>query len=154
MRKLILAILLSAPLFSLGAQPIGVHEGQRVRITSMSNKDVVGVLSHAGTDSVVVFTEPTGAPLAIATGELRRVDVSRGRSAGEGAKRGAIWGAAVGAGLGLLFSVAYLDSDPNANNRPLAAVAPVTVSGLMWGAVIGAFVKAERWDRVPVGAHM
>jgi hypothetical protein len=154
MRKLILAILLSAPLFSLGAQRIGVHEGQRVRITSMSNKDVVGVVSHAGTDSVVVFIEPSGALLAIATGELRRVDVSRGRSAGEGAKRGAIWGTAVGAGVGLLFSVAYWDNSPNANNQPLQAVTAVTVSYSLLGAIIGTFVKAERWDRVPIGAHI
>ena len=154
MRKLILVILLSAPLLSLGAQPIGVHEGQRVRITSMSNKDVVGVVSHAGTDSVVVFTEPTGAPLAIATGELRRVDVSRGRSAGQGAKRGAIWGAAVGAGLGLITAASLWDNSPDANNQPLQAVTAVTVSYLWVGAIIGAFVKAERWDRVPVEAHM
>ena len=84
-------LLFAPPLFPLGGQEITtLREGQRVRVSSTSNKELVGVVKQARADSIVVFTEPSGAPLAIATSDLRTVEVSRGRSAVLGAKCGAM----------------------------------------------------------------
>jgi hypothetical protein len=140
------------PLFGLPAQQATtLHPGQRVRVTSTSSKDVTGVVSQARADSIVVFTEPTGATLAFATPDLRKVDVSRGRSAAEGAKRGAMWGGGIGAGFAVLVA-AIAASDKNTYQNDVYSVgdfaANMVGGGLVWGAVIGAFVKAERWDHV------
>lgn len=72
----------------------------------------------------------------------------------QGAKRGAIWGGAIGASLGLLGAVA-LASDDTYNaypDNPSSAGfgAQIAAGGLMWGAIIGAFVKAERWDHASI----
>src|SRR4029079_3882278 len=93
------------PLSGLSAQrETALHPGLRVRVTSTSATDVTGVVSQARADSNVVFTEPTRATLALATPHMRKVDVSRGRSAGEGAKKGALWGGGIGAGLAVLVA--------------------------------------------------
>ena len=153
MRKTILtAAAYLVPLLGLSAQQTTtLHPGQRVRVSSTSSKDITGVVSQARADSIVVFTEPTGATLAFATPDLRRVEVSRGRSALEGAKKGAMWGGGVGGGLALLV-VAIAASDRNTyNNYEYSAgefAANMVGGGLTWGAIIGAFVKAERWDHV------
>lgn len=148
------AVIAAAPLLSLRAQDITtLREGQRVRVTSSSNKDVVGVVRAARSDSIVVFTEPSGAPLAIATSDLRKVDVSRGRSVAQGAKRGAIWGGGIGAALGVLGAILLSvdDSEYATDDGDVAAFAANMIAGgLIWGAGIGAFVKAERWDPVVI----
>jgi len=138
------------PFFGLPAQQqTTLLPGQRVRVTSTSSKDVTGVVSQVRADSIVVFTEPTGATLAFATPDLRKVDVSRGRSAAEGAKKGALWGAGIGAGFAVLVAaIAASDSNQNDNYSVGEFAANMIGGGLTWGVVIGAFVKAERWDHV------
>jgi hypothetical protein len=138
------------PLFCVSAQQTtALHPGQRVRVTSTSSKDVTGVVSQARTDSIVVFTEPTGATITFATPDVRKVDVSRGRSAAEGAKKGALWGAGIGAGFAVLIAaIAASDNNQNAHYNVGEFAANMVGGGLTWGAVIGAFVKAERWDHV------
>jgi hypothetical protein len=151
MRNTILTVVAYlVPLLGLPAQQTTtLHPGQRVRVSSTSNKDVTGVVSQARADSIIVFTEPTGATLAFATPDLRKVDVSRGRSAVEGAKKGALWGGGIGAGFAVLVAaIAASDSDPNDRYFVGAFAANMIGGGLMWGAAIGGFVKAERWDHV------
>ena len=140
------------PLFALPAQQTTtLHPGQRVRVTSTSSKDVTGVVSQVRADSIVVFTEPAGATIALATADVRKVDVSRGRSAAEGAKKGALWGGGIGAGFAVLVA-AIVASDKNTYQNNVYSVGDFAANtvggGLVWGAIIGAFVKAERWDHV------
>jgi hypothetical protein len=144
------------PLFGLPAQQTTtLHPGQRVRVTSTSSKDVTGVVSQSRADSIVVFTEPTGATIAFATADLRKVDVSRGRSAAEGAKKGALWGGGIGAGFAVLIAaIAASDSNQNAHYNVGEFAANMVGGGLTWGAMIGAFVKAERWDHVAFQPRM
>lgn len=143
------------PAVSLRAQEIAtLREGQRVRLTSASHKELVGVVKQARADSIVVFRDPSGAQLAIATSDLRKVDVSRGRSASEGAKRGAFWGGAVGAGLAVLGTILIGSADDtdftNENFAVAEFAANMIAGGAVWGAGIGTFVKAERWDRTAI----
>lgn len=149
------ALWIAAPLLPLGGQEtITLREGHRVRVSSTFNKELVGVIRQARADSIVVFTEPSGAPLAIATSDLRAVEVSRGRSAAQGAKQGALWGGGIGAGLALLGAVLIGASDDNEyrydDNAIGVFAANMIGGGLIWGAGIGAFVKAEQWDRAGI----
>lgn len=159
MRNAILTIATClVPLSGLSAQrDTALHPGLRVRVTSTSTRDVTGVVSQARADSIVVFTEPNGATLAFATPEIRKLDVSRGRSAGEGAKKGALWGGGIGAGLAVLVA-AIAASDKNSYGNDVYSVgdfaANMVGGGLVWGAIIGAFVKAERWDHVAFQPRM
>ena len=148
-------LLIAAPLLPLGGQEITtLREGQRVRVSSTSNNELVGVVKQARADSIVVFTEPSGAPLAIATSDLRTVEVSRGRSAAEGAKRGALWGGGIGAGFALLGAVligtAHDNEYTHTDNAIGEFAANMIGGGVVWGAAIGAFVKADRWDRAAI----
>ena len=153
--KLAAGALIAAPLVSLRAQDItALREGQRVRLTSTSTKELVGVIKQARADSIVVFTEPSGAALAIATSDLRAVDVSRGRSAAQGAKQGAKWGGGIGAAIAVLGAVLVGASDDaefaHDDNAVAVFAANTITAGLIWGAGIGAFVRAERWDRAAI----
>lgn len=148
------AAVIAAPLLPLQGQITAVREGQRVRISSTSAKELVGVVKESRADSIVVFTEPSGASFAIATSDLRRVEVSRGRGAGEGAKRGALWGGGIGAAFAALGAV-LIAADDNAEFYPdengvAVFAANMIAGGVVWGAAIGAFVKAERWDRMTI----
>ena len=153
--SLITALLAAAPLLPLGSQEITtLREGQRVRISSTSTKELVGVVRQARADSIVVYTEPSGAPLAVATSDLRTVEVSRGRSAAQGAKRGALWGGGMGAGFALLGAVLIGTAHDNEYSHTDNAIGDFAANmiggGIVWGAAIGAFVKAERWDRAAI----
>ena len=152
--SLTIALLAAAPLLPLGSQEITtLREGQRVRISSTSTKELVGVVRQAGADSIVVYSEPSGAPLTIASSDLRKVEVSRGRITAEGAKRGALWGGGIGAGFALLGAVLIGTSDieyDHTDNAIGEFAANMIGGGIVWGAVIGAFVKAERWDRAAI----
>ena len=154
-RHLAAAFLIGTPWLTLGGQEImTLREGQRVRISSTSSKELVGVIRDARADSIVVYTEPSGAPLTIATSDLRTAEVSRGRSAAEGAKRGALWGAGIGAGFALLGAVLIGSAHDNEYTHTDNAIGEFAANmiggGLVWGAGIGAFVKAERWDRAGI----
>jgi hypothetical protein len=152
--QIAVALLIAAPFVPVCGQEITtLREGQRVRVSSASNKEVVGVIRQARMDSIVIYSEPSGAPLAIARSDLRTVDVSRGRSAAEGARRGALWGGGIGAGFALLGAVIVGTSDleyAHTDNAIAEYAANVIGAGLIWGAGIGAFVKAERWDRAAI----
>lgn len=110
------------------------------------------MIRQARVDSIVIYTEPSGAALSIATSDLRRIDVSSGRTSGEGAKRGAIWGEAIGAALGLLGAMIVASDDSDYPGSPPAGefLAQSIGGGLLWGAGIGALVKAEKWERVSI----
>jgi uncharacterized membrane protein len=80
--------------------------------------------------------------------------MSMGRSSLEGAKKGAMWGGAIGAAIDAAMVVA-VESDPNVNKNGLfSAAAQGIIGGIIWGAGIGAFTKAEKWESVPVHAGM
>lgn len=151
----LLHLLLPAVAVALATSPAqsqvgSLREGMRVRVTTPSVKGLTGIVKSAGADSVVIFTEGSAARLALPTSDITRVDVSQGRSIGAGARRGAIWGGAIGGVLGIVAAAAVSADDSYCPSCEGAAAfaAQSLLGGVIWGAGIGAFVKAEKWETV------
>ena len=154
-----LATVTSSPLRILTAQGRGLHEGARVRISTPTMKSATGVVQTLGSDTVVVFTEPFGAPVRVPRAEISAIEVSQGRLASEGAKKGAMWGAMYGVVSGAVIMLSTSDGavdsgyqDNGYSSRALVAQNFVGSVGL--GALIGALIKAERWSHVEVGGRV
>ncbi|HXG70976.1 MAG TPA: hypothetical protein VNJ04_10265 [Gemmatimonadaceae bacterium] len=138
------------------AQQLSVREGARVKITTASQKEVVGVVNAVSGDTLVLFTDPHGARIAFSVPAIQKVEVSRGRVASAGAKKGLLWGAGIGAAA-TVFALA-LNGDELIVNEDGTKTSPSEFAALAFfgyaavGAGIGALVKAEKWDVVPVRA--
>jgi len=146
-RSVGLLVLMALPFSAARAQLTdAVREGARIRVTTTAVKNATGTVKSVGTDTVVMFTEVNGATLALAKPDIQQIRVSRGRSMALGARRGALWGGAIGA-IAAFILIASYGSDYNTGESHTGAFAVQSVlGGAMWGAGIGAFVKAERWD--------
>lgn len=153
---------LTASLILAGAAPIGaqqptLREGSRVKVTTPSQKGIVGVVQSVTTDTLVLFTEPHGGRLGVSIPAIQKVQVSQGRLASEGAKKGALWGAAIGAVTSAIVLVS-LQNDQTATTLEQdkvsagAFAAQNFLGSVVLGAGIGALVKAEKWDTLPLRA--
>lgn len=149
-------VLLMVVSFAHGAQTAqaqtGLREGVKVRIAVPAAPRVTGVVQSVTPDSIILFTEPSGIRFGIARPSVQSMWVSQGRSASAGAKKGALWGVATFGGLGILTAIAMAsetslgEGDPGMIAAGFAAVA--VAEGAIIGAIIGAFVKSERWKSV------
>lgn len=151
---LLLGTLMSTCLFSsaLVAQA-GLREGSRIRITSTSGPDMTGVVQSFSSDSIFIFAEPNGNRLGVARSSISEVRVSKGKSVAQGVKKGALWGGLIGVGAGAIVIAgggddAQLKRDTGFSKSDLAATA--VLEGLGIGMLIGALVKAEKWETTVV----
>jgi hypothetical protein len=149
LRFILPAIVLFLSTTSADAQD-RLREGVRVRVSTRSSHDIVGVVRSISDDSLSIFSGDHGAILSIPSTDIRGVQVSQGKSAFQGAKRGAVWGAGAGAiGAALLLVAAKSDDSYQWTSDDLTYVAVNSVvGGIIWGAGIGAFVRSERWQPV------
>ena len=139
----------SGPMFTANAQTSELREGVRVRITNPVLHGARGVVQAVGSDSVVIYTEPHGARLPIALASVSNIEVSQGRSAAEGAKKGAMWGALVGAATSAIVLATIDMEDSYFSTASGGEIALQNfLSCVLLGGGIGAFVKAERWEKV------
>lgn len=132
----------------------GLREGVKVRVSAPGAPRATGVIYSITPDSLVLFAEPNGGRFGIARSTIQSLQVSHGRSAAAGAKKGALWGAATFGGFGVAIAIG-LASDPangessiGINPAGFAAIAIVEGAGI--GALIGAFVKSEKWETVSI----
>ena len=128
------------------AEPIGVHQGERVRIAPAEGPPVVGSFLRATPDTIQLL-DPNGRAHGVTASGIRSVDVSLGRPIRSGrVAKGALVGAAI---LGGATTAMIGLSDPGWKFVGLALFAPI-------GGVVGAFVAAhtapEEWQSVPVAA--
>lgn len=137
------------------AQSGGITEGSRVQISAAGAKRVTGIVRSVTADSTTLYVDGSGGIRRFAQKDITSLRMSMGRSSSEGAKKGAMWGGAIGAAFGVAI-VALVELDPNANNKNglFAYAAQSALGGIIWGAGIGAFTKAEKWESVPVHAGM
>lgn len=149
--KSVFSILAFALLFPMvaGAQSATLAVGARVRVTSPSddlNKHVATVIEVRG-DSVVVAGR-TGSR-TIGLSNVTALEVSTGTR--NRVMRDGLIGFGAGAPLGVAFGASAKDVE-------LAALEAVVFGavGLMTGAIIGAFDRADRWERasLPVRASI
>ena len=141
---------------SVEGQPSSLREGARLKVSSSTQKDMVGVVQAATPDTLVLFAEPHGARLAVTVPSIQKVQVSRGRLASEGAKKGLLWGGVVGLASSAIILAAGGDEaldEPGGRKVSKGSFAAQNfVGSLIFGAGIGALVKADKWDTVPFRA--
>ncbi len=135
---------------SAEAQLANLIPGVRARIRapgSVSGR-LTGTVINRTADSLSIAME-NGVPVQLPFSALTSVEISRGKSRSKGAMKGAIWGGGVG-----LLSGFFSDSgEPNCTSNCVSRgeVVAAGVLGLgLTGAVIGAFVQSEHWDRLDV----
>ena len=133
------------------AQNAGIAEGSRVQIATPGAKRVSGIVRSVTADSTTIFVDGDGGIRRFLNSDVTDLRVSRGKTALAGAKRGAIWGGGMGTALAI---VALVTPEPDqtygnhVSNDELAL--DMFLAGLLWGTGIGALVRAEHWDVVPL----
>jgi hypothetical protein len=132
-----------------------ISEGSRVEISVPGSKKVKGVIKSRTADSTTVFVEGYGGTRSFLNSDMTELKISRGRTHMEGAKKGALWGGAVGGVVAIaVLATPEGDSDyeyGSQSNNEIAAQS--LLGGLIWGVGLGAIIKAEQWDKVPVHPH-
>lgn len=130
------------------AQLADLVPGARIRLQSPTNGDRVdGTIIARGPDSITVATL-RGKQYQAALNTVRSVDLYRGRSRIVGAKKGAFWGAVIAA---VPLVIAYAAANPKRDRWSRADELRFSAFVLKvyaeTGAVIGAFVGADSWQR-------
>jgi hypothetical protein len=123
---------------------LSVEPGERVRLTLESGHSTVGVLVTQDRDSLRIRPRPDAPPVAFSRSGITGVEASLGRHghAGTGALVGLVAGGAAGAALGGSCSGDFLC--PGAGGGALL----LGGTGLLFGALVGVFVRSERWEQV------
>ena len=165
MRQISLAGLLLIGVLSqtsvLTAQVAEVSPGARIRFRAppaVATRTKATVLERHG-DTLRVGPE-RGSPFDVPIRALTTLEISRGKSRWEGAKVGAIWSGA----FYLLFGLAFLGSEGNCasnasgttnctSNTKAEDIAGLTLAGTVPGAIIGALIGREKWERVPLAGR-
>jgi len=142
----LLLVALSALARGVPAQDtLAIERGERVRLTLSSGRTaVVGLLVTQDRDSLRVRARPDAPPVAFPRAGVTGVEASLGRHghAGTGALVGLLAGGLVGAGAGSSCSGDFLC--PGAGGGALL----LGGTGLLFGALVGVFVRSERWESV------
>ena len=128
------------------AEPIGVQQGARIRISGGQGPTVIGSLLRATPDSIDLLDKQGRAHRVTASG-IESVDVSLGRPVRSGrVAKGALLGAAI---LGGATAAAIAASDPGWAFVGLVVFAPI---GGVVGALRAARTAPEEWQSVPVAS--
>lgn len=133
-----------------------VQPGAKVRITApgiVAGRYIGTVLSRS--DDTLTLGSPNAAPFVIPTSRIATLEISHGKSRSAGAVRGMVWGLPIGLAMGALLAASVTDCAACSQNgeSPGEAVVLSTLSGVIWGAGIGALVGRERWDAFDLPRH-
>jgi len=136
------------------AQPSlsSLDRGTRVRIDApqISQTRFSGNVSELDGLLLTVTKQKTGEQLVVPFSTLVSVERSLGRSRGRGAIVGAVIGLVAGLGLGVVcVSVCDTGGSGGANLAPAGGL----FLGPPVGAVLGALIGKERWQRLPLSAR-
>lgn len=146
---IVLALALCIVPHDMRAQVSEIQPGARVRITApgiVAGRYAATVLGR--TPDTIRVGAPDKSPLDIPVSRITSLEVSRGDSRALGAKRGVLWGGGIGLGLGVILTAAEDSNSPTYNGfSDSENVAYATLSGVIYGAIIGAIVGRERWER-------
>jgi hypothetical protein len=123
-----------------------VAAGDRVRVRTSAAK-LVGTVESV-TSRELVISSPNSGPTVVSRTDVRRLQLSVGRSSGRGAVAGLVVGGLIGVGLGLWYKAALEETESD----PMFAALPLIGAGVCGaaGAGVGALVKKEAWRELPV----
>lgn len=148
----LVAVLAVVPLTRVTAQdPPPVTVGTRVRVTAPD----LDIDKYDGTVTAVRSDTLTVGTLQVPLASVTRLDVHQGRkgNVGKGAIIGTLVGVPTGLALGILYQQACSDSIETGETClaliPIGAVA-VGLAGALVGGTIGALIKTDRWEEVPL----
>jgi hypothetical protein len=147
-----------------------IQTGIRVRVTRIEGKALIGAFVGADGDSLRLMSDDAHAAVrSAATIDIRKVEVSRGRSRAKGALIGGLIGLGVGAASGAILGAAtYSDNNstvctPDLGCGPAWCVIICSkgqaagfagtlagAAGLLIGSVAGAVSGREQWGPVAV----
>jgi hypothetical protein len=139
-------------------QPTLVPVQVRIRLwVGPDELALVGNLAGLDRDTVVITHEPNGARVAVPLEWLQRLETSQGRHShtGRGALYGFVLGATTTAGVVLLNCGLAEDSCSSSGGDWTGLAAAVLglaggLAGTGIGAVVGAMIRTERWQEIPV----
>ncbi len=149
-----LAVLpLLVPLQNITAQQAPpIETGSRIRVTApaLGFDKLVGTSVEADATRIRVQVDDQAAPMTISLTDVTRLEVSQGRKSN--AVKGLLIGSIVGVPIGGLVAMQFDEEggDPGPGEYFLFGA---VVGGAAFGAIgagIGALVKTERWDDVPL----
>ena len=151
---LVPCILGAAP--SVDAQLADIQTGARVRLAApgLLAARIEGIVERRTTDSIAVVTQP-GAIVVVPIRSITAGAISRGKSRTAGAKHGMLWGVPIMTLGGILVAAIDECGSHNAAGRTSSGcvdtgweIVPLAVvSGVLYGAGIGALIGRERWDQ-------
>ena len=137
---------------SLDAQTVSAGERVRATIEEQSGK-LTGTLEEWGSDTLYVVPDGASQDVpasAIPLSTLSKLEIS------EGLKSNAGKGALIGGGIGLVVGGAMsiiagstVDTEVTSTDY-LIFTGFVTVGGVGIGALVGALIKSERWEELPL----
>src|SRR2546422_10848935 len=142
---LLLRVLLALARGVVAQDTLKIEAGERVRLTLSSGRSaVVGVLVTQDRDSLRVQPRPDAPPVAFSRADVVGAEASLGTHghAGTGALVGLVAGGVAGAALGSGCSDEFLCPGPGGGALLLGG------TGLLFGALVGVFVRSERWEPV------
>jgi hypothetical protein len=155
---LIAAMIFAAPI-KLGAQENWpVEPRDRVRVTlKRDHSAVVGIIQTIESNALVIQPKTSGLR-TVALRDIARLEISRGERTGalKGAAAGFVifglagalaWGAVCEADFGV--SPGTSSREPCPGEAALVGVGTGAVGALL-GAVIGSFIRTDRWDEAPL----
>lgn len=148
---------LAVPLLALGlcggpalrAQQAALPTPARVRVTAspLGTAPVIATVTARHADSLVLSI-PARGPVTLPLAAVQRLDISRGTRAKT------LTGAAVGFAAGTVATALFLAAfchDPDTlceSDEYLRAFAIIALPPTAAGAIVGALVRVERWERV------
>ncbi|MFC1639849.1 hypothetical protein ACFL3B_03685 [Gemmatimonadota bacterium] len=150
------AVLL-APFPSLSAQqPPPLEPGVRVRLTAPDcgfNKHV-GTLEALREDTLVFLgtSSQSSDPNTCLLASVRRFEVIQGRKSnvGKGIGYGSLVGGVVGSIVGSIDQASCTGWIIDCDSLPLFWAITLAVPGVFVGGIVGAFIKTDRWEEVPL----
>jgi hypothetical protein len=159
MRRCVVPVIISLLAASTAsAQRDELQPGARVRISApgiVADRYEGTLLSRAG-DTLVIGSQ-NALPVRIPASRVTSLELSRGKSRADGAIAGMKWGVPIMAGFGLLLAAADPSSGCTTCTRDGPSGSEIVgyfvLSGVAYGAGIGALVGKERWERFDLGAR-
>ncbi len=147
---------LLVPLQNITAQQAPpIETGSRIRVTApvLGADKMVGMLVEVDASRLRVQADDQASPMTISLADMTRLEVSQGRKSNalKGLGIGALIGAPIGVALGVAVSSESGDNQCYHNAGCIAiGGAAVGVVGALVGLGIGALLKSERWEEVPL----
>jgi hypothetical protein len=130
---------------------IVTESGERLPVAG----PVEGWFARRTADSLWFRRDPVDETVvAVGLGTVERVQVSLGKR--RNTLKGAAWGGGIGLGLGVLAATSLPDCGPGfedwlwwCEGDEAVVILGTTLGVAAWGALIGTFIKSERWGEVP-----